>query len=167
MTNEQSDGEHTPSGTTGETAHTPDAQQVGQDVTAPLEHDRTASHDHAGAPSGATGPIPPQPDPALAEPATPPTRLARFGSRWRTSLPMRVATAVIAVLVIGALGFAAGTAVSGDNGHSHARHELTADHPFWQDHTGWIHKHTHPMSQHLHLVPNAPAATPAQVSSAH
>lgn len=88
------------------------------------------------------------------------SRRARLGARWRHSLPLRVATAVVVALLIGGIGFAAGTAFSGGDGPHHARHEISANHPFWQDHEGWIHRGEH-LRHRLRLAPAAPSANPA------
>ncbi|WP_157121311.1 hypothetical protein [Nocardia miyunensis] len=163
MTYEESDGEHTPpraagSEPTGPTPGTPSAERG---ITAPAEH---ASE------SGSTTPPPPQthPDPVIAEPSPQPTRLARFGTRWRTSLALRIAAAVVVALLISGIGFTAGTAFGGDE-NPHHPHGVTADHSFWQDHLHWFHRYTEAdthtdadtTSHHRHMSRTALSETPS------
>uniref|UniRef100_UPI001C244772 hypothetical protein n=1 Tax=Nocardia alni TaxID=2815723 RepID=UPI001C244772 len=89
---------------------------------------------------------------------------ARFGARWRTSLSLRAATAVLVAVLIGGIGFTAGNFLNGDDGHHRGHHEMSANHPFWQDHEGWIHRGEHGGIQRVHLnsaLGDSPSATPA------
>lgn len=125
-------------------------------------------------------PWPAPPEPVGAAPIPPPpaaanttaessgsargiSRRARLGARWRHSLPLRIATAVVVALLIGGIGFAAGTAFSGGDGGHHAHHDVNANHPFWQNHEGWIHRGEH-LRHRLRLTPAAPSANPAPAS---
>ncbi|WP_067895812.1 hypothetical protein [Nocardia vaccinii] len=151
MTYEQSDGEHTPSraASSEPTGPTPDDRPAGPSATTPIEHAApTPPHTH--------------PDPVSAGPPPQPTRLGRFGARWRTSLPLRIATAVVVAALISGVGFAAGAAFGGDDDPHHP-HRVTADHPFWQDHMGWFHRYsdTDTAPHHRHMAPTALSTAPA------
>ncbi|WP_405161867.1 hypothetical protein OG203_37000 [Nocardia sp. NBC_01499] len=60
-------------------------------------------------------------NPTAAAPK-PPSRLA---SRWRGSRPLRVASAVLAAVLIGGIGFGVGLAAGGA-GHDHGGHHMAA-----------------------------------------
>ncbi|WP_040823023.1 hypothetical protein [Nocardia jiangxiensis] len=153
MTHQESDGEHTPSraASSEPTGPIPDAPPADPGASTPTEHHaKTAPRTH--------------PDPVIAGPPPQPARLARLGARWRTSMPLRIATAVVVALLISGIGFAAGTAFGGDDDSPHHPHRVTADHPFWQDHMGWFHRYsdadTDMTPHHRHLTPTALSATP-------
>ena len=92
-------------------------------------------------------------------PFAPPSRRARLSARWHRSLPLRIATAAVVAVLIAGIGFGAGAASSGAGGPHRAHHEIGANHPFWEDHQGWIHRGQH-IRHHLRSAPGTPATSP-------
>jgi|GEM_PF-6926936 len=165
MTHEDSAGQSGP-------APTSPPSGAGAPGTASPEPDATATIPSASQPDAATAPLPassaqaaPSAEafaagPESSTPHATPTRRARLGARWHTSMPLRVVTAVVVALLIGGIGFTAGTAFTGDDGHRRSDHAISATHPFWQDHEGWIHRGDH-IRHRLRLAPPTPSAAPA------
>ncbi len=158
MTQQESTGPDNPA---PDAPHTPPLEAGGQEAPAStpstdIESTRPGSHTAGlGAPSSLSAAIPTSPGQQ--------TRRARFGARWQTSVPLRAATAVLVAVLIGGVGFTAASVLNGDDGH-HVRHELSANHPFWQDREGWIHRGEHGGIQRVHLssaLDGSPSATPA------
>ncbi len=157
MTHEESNGEHTPAraASSEPSDPMPDAPPADPSATTPIEH---------------TAPTPPptHPDPVMAGAPPRSNRMARFGARWRTSLPLRIATAVVVALLISGVGFAAGAAFGGDDDPHHP-HRITADHPFWQDRLGWFHRYTDSDTDmaphHRHLPATVPSTTPTPAAA--
>ncbi|MFD6162176.1 hypothetical protein ACFWF7_09845 [Nocardia sp. NPDC060256] len=95
----------------------------------------------------------------------PPSRLA---TRWRGSRPLRIASAVLVAVVIGGVGFGAGLAVGGGDGHHHGGHQMAAAHRSGHDDGPRMHRSERgdrPGPRDLPGAPggNAPGA-PAQPS---
>ncbi|NMN97464.1 hypothetical protein [Antrihabitans stalactiti] len=60
-----------------------------------------------------------RPEPEHPVPAT--TRTDKLANKWRSSLPLKIATFVVGGLVIFGLGFGGGL-LAGDDGHHHHQH---------------------------------------------
>jgi hypothetical protein len=73
----------------------------------------------------------PKPEPAVA-PA--PSRTDKLSRKWRSSLPLKIATFVVGGLVIFALGFGGGL-LAGDDGHHH-HHNGRGEHSMRNDDGG-------------------------------
>ncbi|MQY17204.1 hypothetical protein [Nocardia macrotermitis] len=103
-----------------------------------MTHEQS-DEEHTPPRAASSEPIDPTPNTATSPP---PSRLTRLGASWRTSLPLRIATAAVVALLISGVGFAAGTAFGDDDNPHHTPHHVTADHPFWQNHMGWFHRNS-------------------------
>lgn len=168
MTHEESTGHSGPAPevpTLGASEQPGAAAQPDTTTPIPAQPEPPAAQADAESAQPGTQPPPPGAGPATPPPPARPVRRARLGARWRTSLPLRVTTAVLVAILIGGIGFSAGSLVNGVDGHHRDRHELRANHPFWQDHEGWIHRGAGERGMHRFRLPpaavNPPAATPA------
>lgn len=131
-----------PAATARSHAATPPPEQAATPPERP-----TAGADSAPAPTG----------PGPSAPPSRPSRRARLSARWHRSLPLRIATAAVVAVLIAGIGFGAGAAFSGADGPHRAHHEIGANHPFWENHQGWIHRGQH-IRHHLHPTAPAPPA---------
>ncbi|WP_019931828.1 hypothetical protein [Nocardia sp. BMG111209] len=67
----------------------------------------------------------------------------RWADRWRGSRPLRVGAAVLAVVVIGGIGFGAGLAAGGHGEHRHGDGRHAADHRFHPGALPWMYRFEH------------------------
>lgn len=106
-------------------------------------------------------------------PAAAPKPPSRLAARWRGSRPLRIASAVLAAVVIGGLGFGVGLAVGGGDGH-HGRNHLVAGHRSWRDEGPRMHREDGPRMHRFERgdrpgdngsAPGAPAQPPVPPTS--